>query len=310
MRSAHADLKNTLIFLFSAAAIDVAVVFSFILDSRNGIGKEFTHREIELSEDIARVVVSARCAILFGNTITAAVDKDRDLALKPYNREHTDADEKAVASDTVNERDAEAFNDVFGDAVDAAAAIAERTVALDYLCVKANGLRDLNDRHGQGRLVATFEFLVRWAEGVLLGVGPEDRNVLFASEKDYLLIVDRKPADLPRNSVEDATFQRHAEEEADVDLIEPLVERNGFKIDVRCDDLDAFRSDIRSVVEYLLRLRAKIDAKILKAFFIACAVEDLTNVDAALLVSSAASELAFIYHCFTSIIIKATDRVL
>ena len=99
-------------FRFSATAVTIAI-FAVRVQC---IGEELTEGEIELSEDIAGVVMAiCGCAVFIGDTIAVRLYEELDGAFKTYNGEHSYCYEKSVIADSVNKRCSEFFYHIVGD---------------------------------------------------------------------------------------------------------------------------------------------------------------------------------------------------
>ena len=133
-------------FLFSASAITIAIVSVWV----QCIGEKLAEREIELSEDVARIVMAAcGCAVFIGDTISVRLDEKLNGTLESDYGEHSDRHEETVISDTIDKRCSESFDYVIGNGIYAAAAISEGALSLDNFRVKAHRLRHLDDCYGK-----------------------------------------------------------------------------------------------------------------------------------------------------------------
>ena len=96
-------------FLFSAASVTVTVIGVRV----QRIGEELAEREIEFSEDIARIVVAICGGTVFiGNTISTRGNKKLNGTFEANDCEHTYRYEQSVVAYSVNERRAELFDNV------------------------------------------------------------------------------------------------------------------------------------------------------------------------------------------------------
>ena len=133
-------------FLFSASAITIAIVSVWV----QCIGEKLAEREIELSKDVARIVMAAcGCAVFIGDTISVRLYEELDGAFKTNNGEHSDRHEETVISDTIDKRCSESFDHVIRHGINTAAAISEGALSLDNFRVKAHRLRHLDDCYGK-----------------------------------------------------------------------------------------------------------------------------------------------------------------
>lgn len=253
-----------------------------------GVGIEFINGEIHFAEDRAGIVVLTGLAVLFGQAEVAGRKHKLNLAFHSYNREYADGDINIVNAYAVNKGAVKTRTDGFGNSIDAHAAVAELSAALNKLAVKTDRRCNLNDNGRKSGLAVAAKVMLIEAEAILFGIGSEYRNILFTAVKDDLFIECTKTFNFLDSSAANAGFESYTEIIADRNLIEALVEGYGFDIDVCVDDLNAFASYRTCFVDNLLSHIAEMHSYIFKTILIARGIKNFIYADAAKLLLLAA----------------------
>lgn len=267
------------------AAIVISVLFI-------GIRIKLADGKLHFAEDRAGIVVIAGLAVLFGQAEMAGGKHKLYLALHTDNRENADSNVDVICADAVDKASVEAVANTLGDSVDTHTAMAVGPATLDNLAVEANRRSNLDNDGRKCRLAVAAQILLVEAEGVCLGVGGKDRNVLFAAEKNYLLVEGAKALYLLHSAAAHTSLERYAEVIAHGDLVKALVEGYRLDIDVRVDYLDAFTSYRACSVDNLLSHIAEVHANVLEAILIARGIENLIHAYAAKLFLAVAAKPA------------------
>lgn len=274
--------------IFAVLVITTVVAAVLIL----GIGEELADGELHLTEDRAGIVVITRLAVLFGEAEVAGGKHKLNLAFHTDNRENADSNVNVVHADFINEIAVEARTDKLGNRIDAHTAMAVGLATLHKLTVEADRRSNFNDHGGKSGLAVAAQITLVEAEGVLFGIGSEYRNVLFAAEKDNLLIEGAKSLYLVHSAAAYASFESYTEIIADSYLIKASVERYGLDIDVGVDYLNTFAPYGACFIDYFLSHIAEVHANILEAILIARGIKYLIHADAAKLFLAVAAKPA------------------
>ena len=264
------------------------------------IGIEFIHRELHLTKDGAGIVIIAGFAVVFGQAETASRENDLHTAFHTDDRENTDGNVYVINAYAVNKATVKTGTNLFGNCVYAHTAVTEGTATFNKLAVETDGRCNLNDNGGKcGFAIATKVVLIE-AEAVFLGVGSEDRNVLFRAEENDFFIKCAKTFNFLYSAAAYACFESYTEIITNGYLIKSFIEGYGFDINAGIDNLYAFASYCACFVDYFLSHIAEMNTNVLETVFISCRIENLVYADAAKLffIAAKSAERAVFFHYY------------
>ena len=194
------------------------------------------NREVEVREDLARVLLTADTAVRAvapRQTYVVGGHEQLDVALEPDDRELTEGDEQLVA--VVAEHQivaAEARADRAGDFVESAAAAVAADLRRNHAGIQHDRIDNFNDR---GRLVAVRPQLhVAAVLDILRG---EDAGAAFAAEQHNALVKYRQTIHDTRTTDHAADLALNAVEKADVNRVEPSIKLDAFHVNGNTEQL-------------------------------------------------------------------------